>query len=197
MNAEYRIISQSGWGVLTSWDNNPYANIPEYYEKVCGLLTGEKNKALGAYNENDFASWQPNIVVINLGTNDESAFNNPAWKDESTGKTYKQRKNKDGSFHTDDLKSFEEATQNFLIKLRKYNKNAQIIWVYGMLGTPLLPAILSAVDSYSKKTGDTLVSVFELSNITEETVGARYHPGILAHEKAAKELSDYMKQVIA
>ncbi|MHB8132388.1 MAG: SGNH/GDSL hydrolase family protein, partial [Mobilitalea sp.] len=156
-----------------------------------------KNKALGAFNENDFASWQPNIIVINLGTNDGGAFNNPQWRDETTGETHKQRLNEDGSFHQEDLKSFEEAAVNFLKKLRKYNKNAQIIWVYGMLGTPLLPAIQSAVDTYIEKTGDKLVSVFELPNTTEDTVGARYHPGILAHEKVAKELSEYIKQVIA
>jgi hypothetical protein len=27
VNAEYRVISQSGWGVLTGWDNNPHAYI--------------------------------------------------------------------------------------------------------------------------------------------------------------------------
>lgn len=44
LNAEYRVISQSGWGVLTSWDNNPHGNIPDCYEQVCGLLTGAKTK---------------------------------------------------------------------------------------------------------------------------------------------------------
>lgn len=67
LNAEYRIISQSGWGVLTGWDNNPQCNIPQYYEKVCGLLVGEKNEALGAFKLNDFDSWQPDVVVVNLG----------------------------------------------------------------------------------------------------------------------------------
>jgi lysophospholipase L1-like esterase len=91
LNADYRVISQSGWGVLTSWDNNPDCNLPKYYEKVCGLLTGEKNEKLGALKENDFSAWQPDIVVVNLGTNDSSAFNTPEWKDEATGRHHKQR----------------------------------------------------------------------------------------------------------
>lgn len=196
LNAEYRIISQSGWGVLTSWDNNPHGNIPEYYEKVCGLLTGPKNEALGAFQENDFTSWQPDVVVVNLGTNDSGAFTSPEWKDEVTGKTYKQRLNEDGTFNEEDLKSFENAVTNFLIKLRRYNKKAQIIWAYGMLGIEMMPAIYRAVDSYIEKTGDRKVSVFQLPSTTEETIGARNHPGVLAHKKAAEQLAEYIKQFL-
>jgi hypothetical protein len=197
LNAEYRIIAQSGWGVLTSWDNNPRANIPSYYEQVCGVLTGEKNKALGAFEENDFDSWQPDVVVVNLGTNDGGAFHSPEWKDGVTGETHKQRLNEDGTYNEDDLKSFVDAAENFLIKLRKYNKNAHIIWAYGMLGTPMMPSIYRAVDMYTKKTGDVKVSVVQLPNMTDETVGARSHPGILAHEKAAKELTAYLKEILS
>lgn len=196
MNAEYRIMSQSGWGVLSGWDNNPHSNIPEYYEKVCGILNGERNEALGAMKENDFVSWQPDVVVVNLGTNDVGAFNSPEWKDEVTGETHKQHRNEDGTFKEEDLRTFEEAAEKFLIKLRKYNKNAIIIWVYGMLGIPIMPSIYRAVDNYTKKSGDKKVSVFQLPNTTDETFGARSHPGILAHEKAAKELTGYIKQLI-
>lgn len=197
LNADYRIISQSGWGVLTSWDNNPHYNIPEYYSKVCGLLTGEKNQSLGAYEENNFDSWQPDVVIVNLGTNDAGAFNSPEWKDEVTGEIHKQKLNEDGTFYQEDLEAFEEAVYNFLGKLRKYNKKASIIWVYGMLGIPMLPSIYRAVDRYVKNTGDKKVSVFQLPNTTEETVGSRNHPGVLAHEKAAKELVGYISEILS
>lgn len=197
LNAEYRIVSQSGWGVLTGWDNNPHCNIPEYYSKVCGLLTGKKNECLGAFKENDFDSWQPDVVVVNLGTNDTGAFNSPEWKDEVTGETHKQKLNDDGTFYQKDLEAFEAAVCNFIGQLRKYNNKANIIWVYGMLGIPMLPSIYRAVDSYVKNTGDKKVSVFQLPNTTEETVGARSHPGILSHEKAAKELVGYISEILS
>lgn len=196
LNAEYRIISESGWGVLTSWDNNPHFNIPQYYEKVCGLLTGEKNKELGAFKDNDFDSWQPDIIVVNLGTNDGGAFTSPEWKDEVTGETHKQRLNEDGTFNEEDLASFEKAVYNFLIKLRKYNKKANIVWVYGMLGIPMLPYIYRAVDTYIKASSDKKVSIFQLPNTTEKIVGARTHPGVLSHKKAAKELAGYIKEIL-
>lgn len=196
LNAEYRVLSQSGWGVFTSWDNNPHCNMADKYEKVCGVLNGERNKALGALQENDFASWQPDVIVVNLGTNDAAAFDQPQWKDEVTGETHKQRRNEDGSFHEEDLKAFEMAIVNFLIKLRRYNKKAQIVWAYGMIGIPMMPSIYRAVEVYYEKTGDKKVSVFQLPNTTEATMGSRFHPGTLSHQKAATELTEYLREFL-
>ncbi|MEK3965507.1 GDSL family lipase [Paenibacillus odorifer] len=197
LNAEYRVISQSGWGVLTSWDNNPHGNIPDCYEQVCGLLTGAKNEALGAFQEHSFETWQPDVVVVNLGTNDGGAFQSPEWKDEVTGESHKQRLNEDGTYHEDDIQAFVDAAEKFLLKLRKNNQHAHLVWAYGMLGIPMMPAIYRAVDVYSKKTGDKQVSVLQLPNMTDETIGARSHPGSLAHEQAAKELTGYLKGILA
>ncbi|WP_040950887.1 SGNH/GDSL hydrolase family protein [Gorillibacterium massiliense] len=190
LNADYSILSQSGWGVMAGWDNNPYCNLPDYYEKVCGLLSGDKNAALGAFREHDFASWQPDAVVVNLGTNDWNAFQMPAWRDEKTGQTHKLRLN-------EDLAAFEQAVQHFLAKLRKHNGRAHIVWAYGLLGFPMMPAIYRAVDAYKRETGDAKVSVFQLPAMTEETVGARYHPGKAAHAWAAEALAEYLKGVLA
>ncbi|MEK4208529.1 MULTISPECIES: SGNH/GDSL hydrolase family protein [Paenibacillus] len=197
LNAEYRVISQSGWGVLTSWDNNPHGNIPDCYEQVCGLLTGAKNEALGAFQEHSFETWQPDVVVVNLGTNDGGAFQSPEWKDEVKGESHKQRLNEDGTYHEDDIQAFVDAAEKFLMKLRKNNQHAHLVWAYGMLGIPMMPAIYRAVDVYSKKTGDKQVSVLQLPNMTDETIGARSHPGALAHEQAAKELTGYLKGILA
>ncbi|WP_138494435.1 SGNH/GDSL hydrolase family protein [Paenibacillus pinistramenti] len=196
VNAEYRVISQSGWGVLTGWDNNPHTNLPAHYEKVCGLLRGEKNQALGAGEDNDFAAWQPDVVVVNLGSNDGGAFFTPEWVDRETGRTYKQRLLEDGSFHPEDLKAFEEAVVHFLGKLRTCNPQAQIVWAYGMLGRVMMPAIYRAVDAYMAQSGDRNVSVFQLPNMTEETAGSRSHPGLLAHQEAARALAGYLKELL-
>ncbi|MEK4663667.1 SGNH/GDSL hydrolase family protein [Priestia sp. FSL H7-0729] len=196
LNAEYRVISQSGWGVLTSWDNNPKGNIPNVYEQVCGLLTGEHNEALGAGNEHDFGSWQPDVVVVNLGSNDGGAFQSPEWTDPDTGKVYKQRLNEDGTYHEEDLAAFEKAVEQFLFKLRKNNPAAHLVWAYGMLGFPMMPAIYRAVDGYTKKTGDRKVTVIQLPDTTEETVGARTHPGELSHRRTAEVLAEYVRGML-
>ncbi len=70
LGAEYRCISQSGWGIVTGWDNDVRHVMPPYYTQVCGVAMGQRNAALGAQQENDFAAWQPDAVIVNLGTND-------------------------------------------------------------------------------------------------------------------------------
>lgn len=196
LNAEYRVISQSGWGVLTSWDNNPKGSIPDVYEQVCGLLAGERNEELGAGDEHDFSSWQPDVVVVNLGSNDGGAFQSPEWKDPDTGKVYKQRLNEDGTYHEEDLAAFEKAVEQFLFKLRKNNPTAHLVWAYGMLGFPMMPAIYRAVNAYTQKTGDRKVTIIQLPDTTEETVGARTHPGELSHRRTAEVLAEYVQGML-
>jgi len=197
LNADYQVISQSGWGVLTSWDNNPNHNIPAYYEQVCGLLTGDDNKGLGAHEAYDFTVWQPDVVVVNLGTNDGGAFYSAEWRDPSTGKIHKQRLNDDGSYNGEDLAAFELAVEQFLVKLRRNNPHAHIVWAYGMLGTPMLPAIGRAVEAYASQSADRKVSICELPNMTDETTGARSHPGLVAHRQAADVLREHIERLLS
>lgn len=196
LDAEYRVLSQSGWGVLTSWDNNPNSALPRYYEQVCGLLSGERNEALGAKQLHDFSSWQPDVVIVNLGTNDNSAFYQPPWKDEQTGVEYKQRLLEGSSYHPDDIAAFETAAAAFLHKLRACNKRTHLVWAYGMLGIPMLPAIYRAVERYKQESGDDNISVFQLPMMNDATVGARSHPGQPAHAKAAEELANYIETML-
>jgi lysophospholipase L1-like esterase len=197
LNADYRILSQCGWGVYTSYDNNPNKNLPAYYEKICGTLNGEMNISLGAHRDNDFTLWQPDVIVVNLGTNDEGAFRNPEWRDEVSGQVYKQRMNDDGSYNIEGLRKFEQAVTGFLYKLRKFNPNAHIIWAYGMIGDGMLPSISRGVKEYEQESGDDKVHILVLPNTTQETIGARFHPGEKAHRQAAGLLADYIRKVLA
>ncbi len=196
LDADYHIISQCGWGVYTSWDNDPHGNIPDYYEKVCGLISGERNRALGANDEYDFQSWQPDVIVINLGTNDDGAFNSPEWMDPDTGEKHKQYRNEDGTYAANDILNFEHAVTDFLFKLRKYNPKAQLLWVYGMIGVPIKDPILTALEAYQKQSGDRKVSFLELPDTTEETIGARQHPGALAHQNVSTVLQKKIKELL-
>ncbi len=77
LDAEYRVFSQSGWGVCNTWDNNPNGALPKYYRQICGLMKSDMNEELGGNENFDFSSWQPDVIVVNLGTNDASAFDQP------------------------------------------------------------------------------------------------------------------------
>ena len=193
LDAEFRLVSQGGWGVLCGWDNDPRHNIPSRYEKICGLAGGKMNESLGASKPYRFESWKPDAIIVNLGTNDASAFNQPEWTNPETGETFKQHKNPDGSFDPDDLNRFKQAVIDFLTMLRRNNPDSHIVWVYGMLGYDLTLAITDAMNSYKNATKDNNVAFLHLPNTTDETVGSHAHPGEKSHARAAKVLTEYLK----
>ena len=196
LNADYRVLSQGGWGTYASWDNNPNNVMPAYYEYICGVIQGENNLKLGVMEKNDFSEWIPDAVIINLGTNDNGAFHNQAYVDEVTGEVYKQRLNEDGTFNEEDLAKFKNAVYEFIKKVRFYNPNTQIVWTYGMIGHDMANSIAEMVDKYKKDTKDSKVSFLILPDMTPETVGARSHPGVKAHQIAADVLAAYLKDLL-
>lgn len=176
LNADMRICSQSGWGVLAGWDGCRDHVLSTGYEKICGVLTGEHNRMLGAAEDYDFSEWQPDAVVINLGTNDGSAFL------------------REDFLH--DLSEFEHAAVALLKKVRHYNPKAEIVWVYGMLGDSMALPILRAIEQYSRLSRDRKVHYVQVPATTPETVGSREHPGIQNHQKAADILSHYLRALL-
>lgn len=137
---------------------------------------GQRNAALGAQQENDFAAWQPDAVIVNLGTNDTGAFDNPPWTDPATGKPHQLRRLSNGDFHPADAQKVANGVQHFLTLLRAKNPGAKLVWCIGMLGSELLPVLRQGAEQYKAITGDNSVYLLELPNTTPETVGARQHP---------------------
>lgn len=195
LDAEYHCISQSGWGTHCAWDGNTYHAIPKYYEQICGLLQGERNRELGAFDRWDADRWQPDVVIINLGTNDAGAFDQPDWTDPQTGITHTMRRNSDGRMNPEDLAAFETDVRGFLCLLRKCHPESRMIWCYGMLGNELMPSIRRAVAEYMKTSGDRNVETFELPDTTGDGFGARSHPGHLSHTQAAAALTEEIRRI--
>lgn len=197
LDAEYRLISQGGWGVLCSWDNDPRHNLPSRYEKICGLAAGEMNERLGAGKPYNFQSWIPDAIIVNLGTNDASAFEQPEWTDPVTGRTFKQHKEPDGTYRQEDIARFKQAVIDFLTMLRRNNPTSHIVWAYGMLGYDLTFAITDAMNAYQKAAGDYNIAFLQLPNTTESTVGSHAHPGEKSHARAAQVIIEYLAQKLA
>ncbi|MCH4190711.1 MAG: SGNH/GDSL hydrolase family protein [Butyrivibrio sp.] len=196
LNAEYHSISQSGWGIHCAWDGNTYHAIPKYYEQICGLLQGSENRRLGAFEHWDFASWQPDVIIMNLGTNDAGSFDQPDWTDPQTGITHTMRRDADGRMDKEDLAVFEQDACRFLKLLRKCNPESHIIWCYGMLGNELMPAIRMAAKSYAGESGDDRVEVLELPDTQGDGFGARSHPGHQSHTRTAEVLIQEIRRIL-
>lgn len=176
LNAEYRILSQSGWGIYAGWDNNLKHNIPDYYEQICGLAKGTLNEQSGAFLPYDFSSWTPDAVIINLGTNDASAM-----------KCYQEP----ALF----LSKFSLSIKQFLQRVRKNNPDSVIIWAYGMLGNELEECIQFSIHEYNFAYNDD-VRYLPLPNTTTDELGSRQHPGAKMHTKTAHLLKDYLITIL-
>ena len=182
------MVSQSGWGVRSGWDNDPRHALPDWYERVCGPALGEADREIGAQEENDFAAWQPHAVIVNLGTNDGGAMNNAAW--EGPDGSFRQERSPKG------LAAFEEAAGAFLRKLRRCNPEAKLVWAYGMAENSLRLQIENAIARYQEESGDGETYFLPLPAVRPETMGARQHPGPLCHIEAARATAAFLKGIL-
>jgi len=195
-DADYSIVSQSGWGVCTGWDNNINNVIPVYYEQVCGVLAGSVNDKLGAFDAHDFTKWQPDVVVINLSTNDGGALHQAPWTDPKTGIRYKMHLGSDGSgMDEDSAAKFEGAAVAFLKKVRKNNPNAYIVWAYGMCDHEMEKYVLEAIETYKTESGDEKMTYVSLPEAKKEQLGSHGHPGVLDHAAAGEVLINHIKEL--
>lgn len=189
LDADFRLISQSGWGVRSGWDNDPAHTIPGIYDKVCGPALGEANLAVGSQDSYDFNSWQADAIIVNLGTNDAGAMGNPPWQG-SDGQIFQQHGDEEG------LALFEDAVVRFLMDLRHQNPVAKLVWVYGMIDGPLAPVLDKAVARFRRETGDQNAYYLTLPVVTEETMGSRLHPGLPCHQTASKVTAEFLRSIL-
>lgn len=196
LDADSHLISQCGWGVLSSWDNNPNCTLPSVYEKLCGLCSGPVNEQTGALTDYDFRLRKTDVVIVNLGTNDAAAFDQPAWTDPVLGTSFKQERNADGSMKEEHLQRFTKAVTDFLYMLRRNNPEAHILWCCGMLGHSMSLPINEAISTYIKESSDHNIMYLQLPDTPGDFLGAHGHPGIRSHERSAQIIIEYLKTIL-
>ncbi len=174
LNADYSIVSYSGFGIysgFTSGERNETSLVPPNYEYITYTWND------GTFNKKpwDFKKFQPDFVVINLGTNDASYC-------------------KDSSSRAD----FEDAYVDFLKDIRAKNPKAHIICALGTMGQDLYYNIEEAVSSYKKSTKDEKVSTykFPVQNQAVDGVGADWHPSIPTQKKSAAMMTEFIKSLM-
>ncbi|MDD2648365.1 MAG: SGNH/GDSL hydrolase family protein [Eubacteriales bacterium] len=183
LNADYQIVSQSGWGVMSSWDNVPEFNLPSVYDYICRpvAMNGEPN--LGGEKEYDFA-FSPDAVIINLGTNDANAIVQPPYTDSKTGKSYKR------TAEPEALLEWENAAYAFIKHIAEKNPNARIIWAYGVCEDNMKSAVSSAVKRAQQDGVRASYIPLPQMGTIENGTGSRMHPGEGAHRVMAKMIAE-------
>ncbi len=118
----------------------------------------------------DFGSFRPDVIVINLGTNDASYTKGIPERQEE----------------------FSKAYADFLGTVREKNPNAYIICALGMMGNELFPAVEKAVS----KANDKKIFALELDGQLEsDGTGSLGHPNAVSHKKAAEKLIGKISEV--
>ena len=200
LGADYQVVSQSGWGVYCGYNNDYHMNVPGIYDCVCALVTttspeGGTAGVCGSLEEYDYSAFEPDVAVINLGTNDGGACGSEAYTDPKTGTVCKMNKGPDGGPDAESTKRFADAAVSFLRKLRAAHPKAYLLWVYGMLGYDMEKAIETAIGQYREQSGDERIGYQRLPDTTPEAFGARCHPGTISHRRAAEVITKRVREI--
>lgn len=167
LNAQHLVVARSGIGIYRNYGGPVIGskdNLPSIYDRT---LLNEKEPKW------DFSKYIPDVVCVNLGTNDVST--------EPYDRTY-----------------LENGYRNFLKTLRKHYPHTKIVFLTGsMLKGLRLDHVQYALDEVvrdARIAGDKNVFRFDMSWQTGELgYGADYHPSIWQHEKMAAELTAYLR----
>lgn len=172
LGADYSFVSVSGAGIISAYSGNGDKNegllVPSFYDKFCFTWSWIDGEEVAQYDWN-FSDYQPELIVVNLGTNDNSYTKGDEAK----------------------CAEFEQGYVDFLKQVREKNPDAEILCTLGLMGQELYPNIENAVKTYTDETNDSKVKTFELSVQDNAANGyaVDYHPAAASHATAAEELT--------
>lgn len=178
LGVDYSMVSISGYGVISGYSGDgkkvPSQALPQYYDKLGFSWCNMDGKQIQDV-EWDFTKKQPELIVINLGTNDDSYCKNDAEKKEE----------------------YKEGYVQFIKQVREKNPDAKILCVLGVMGAGLFPTVEAALEEYTKATEDTNVDSLKLT-VQDGKLGyaADWHPTEATHEVTAKEVSEKIKTIM-
>ena len=180
LTADHSMFSISGYGIISGYTADPsvkmiHQRIPDHYESMGFTYDAIAGQPAPSEVPWDFSKYQPDAIVINLGTNDDS---------------YCQE-------FPDRQQEFTASYTAFLKMVRRHNPQAMIFCVLGLMGDRLFPRICEAVTAFSKETGDQRIVTVRLPE-QDASIGyvSDYHPLETAHEKAASVLIQSIRQTM-
>ena len=163
----------SGYGIVSGYTDDPEKRnadglVPLYYERAGRndyILPSGKTVTEIPW---DFSHWQPDKILINLGTNDLSWCMDREPRKDMFRKQYKE----------------------FLQTVRKNNPGAMILCVLGIMGSGLNEKMVKAVNEYRAESGDTRIHSMTLQEQDGQQFGygTNYHPSEATQRKLAEKI---------
>lgn len=181
LEAQHWVVARSGIGAYRNYDGpktgNPESNMPVQYEYTGYAWKPELRQQPTFLREKwDFSRYQPDVVCINLGTNDLSTNNyDPAL--------------------------LKNGYQKLLKMVRQHNPHAKIVFLTGTMlynqELQLAKRLLDEVNAEAQKAGDKEVYRFDMAPIDGNAFyGNDWHPNIYQDEKMAGELTAYLRKLM-
>lgn len=180
LDADFSLISWSGNGIISHWvpddinePRNDEALMPEIYdyEDYSADLRRSKNRA--DFIKRDFKAYQPQLIIINLGTNDGSYTRNIPACD----------------------RAFVNGYVKFLRQVRAVNPEANILCTVGVMATAAKDLVGEAVARINDF-GDKKVFFKEafLQNGEVDGIGTDWHPTESTQKKLAEYLTEFIRE---
>lgn len=171
LGAELNTIAWSGKGVVCNYGDDAASctnPMPTYYDRTLPRNTS---------SQWDFSAFQPDAVIVNLGTNDFSTNDDPTQPE------------------------FEQAYRGFLEHIRSKNPDAFILCTNGpmLTGTDLTTAqsYITNVVKALNDAGDIRVGTFDIPPQDRANgLGCDWHPSLTTHEMMAAELESALKAAL-
>ena len=181
LDAQHWVVARSGIGAYRNYNGpktgNPESNMLAQYEHIGYAWKPELRKEATFLSEKwDFNRYQPDVVCINLGTNDLSTSNY-------------------------DVKLLKQNYHKLLKTVRQHNPKAKIVFLTGTMlydkEMELQKQILNEVTAEAKKAGDKEIYRFDMAPISgDEWYGNDWHPNVYMDEKMAGELTAYLRSLM-
>ena len=167
LGARARFLSASGYGMYIEYTGDREGNVPKLYPYTNWFVDKEEKY--------DYSEYVPDVVVINLGTNDSGHIDDDEIKENL-------------------LKSYVE----FIEQVKNFYPETKVLCICGTLcdKKEVIELIKKAVEMCSEKgINDVYMKELPFHNV-EEDGKASNHPSAITHKKDGERVAGYIKEIL-
>lgn len=162
LNLNAQFVSVSGYGMFVEYTGDPEGVVPRVYDYTNAFYDRDERI--------DHSEFEPDIIVVNLGTNDSGLVGDPTI-----------------------LHGFLSRYESFLYLLRKEHKNSAILCTIGTLAPGMYDHVSKVIEKVKSQGFEKIYGLELPFHDVEHDGVAAGHPTKITHEKDAKRLEDFLK----
>lgn len=181
LNANFHLVSRSGIGLISCYADPETYQVPNLTEPLMSQLWPYTDRFLSTRLNLepqvwDPANFPPDVVILHLGTNDQSWVRN-----------LENRR-----------QSFINLYEQMLESIHRRSPDAKIVCCLGVMGQDLCTAVEEALERFAKTfpAVPTMFVKFPLQDDANDGVGTDWHPSALTHQKMAALLTEKLREFL-